>query len=38
LWLKPFEGNPLVIAAEREEPFEPSARIDFSKFGRENLA
>jgi phage terminase large subunit GpA-like protein len=35
LWLKPFDGNPLVIAAEREEAFEPSPTIDFGKFGRE---
>jgi phage terminase large subunit GpA-like protein len=35
LWLRPPEGNPLVIAAEREEAFEQRARIDFSKFGRE---
>jgi phage terminase large subunit GpA-like protein len=34
LWLKPFDCNPLVIAAEREEAFEPSSRIDFSQFGR----
>lgn len=34
LWLKPFDGNPLVIAAEREEAFEPESRIDFSQFGR----
>jgi phage terminase large subunit GpA-like protein len=34
LWLKPFDCNPLVIAAEREEAFEPASRIDFSQFGR----
>lgn len=34
LWLKPIEGNPLVIAAEREEAIEPATRIDFSQFGR----
>jgi phage terminase large subunit GpA-like protein len=34
LWLKPFDCNPLVIAAEREEAFEPEARIDFSQLGR----
>lgn len=34
LWLTPQEGNPLVIAAEREEAFEELSRIDFSKFGR----
>jgi phage terminase large subunit GpA-like protein len=34
LWLKPQEGNPLVIAAEREEAITPSTRIDFSQFGR----
>jgi phage terminase large subunit GpA-like protein len=34
LWLKPIEGNPLVIAAEREEAIEPVSRIDFSQFGR----
>jgi phage terminase large subunit GpA-like protein len=35
LWLRPPEGNPLVIAAEREEAFVQAPRIDFSKFGRE---
>jgi phage terminase large subunit GpA-like protein len=34
LWLKPFDCNPLVIAAEREEAIEPASRIDFSQFGR----
>jgi phage terminase large subunit GpA-like protein len=34
LWLAPQEGNPLVIAAEREESIEPATRIDFSHFGR----
>jgi phage terminase large subunit GpA-like protein len=34
LWLKPIEGNPLVIAAERDEAIEPASRIDFSRFGR----
>lgn len=34
LWLAEIEGNPLVIAAEREEAFEPDSRIDFSQFGR----
>lgn len=34
LWLKPPEGNPLVIAAEREEAIEAPAPIDFSKYGR----
>jgi phage terminase large subunit GpA-like protein len=35
LWLKPFDCNPLVIAAEQEEAITASAPIDFSKFGRE---
>jgi phage terminase large subunit GpA-like protein len=34
LWLTPQEGNPLVIAAEREEAFAEPSKIDFSKFGR----
>lgn len=35
LWLAPSESNPLVIEAERDEPFQQKARIDFSKFGRQ---
>ena len=35
LWLAPVEGNPLVIAAEREEAFIEAPTIDFAKFGRE---
>lgn len=34
LWLKPIEGNPLVIAAEREEAIEQPTRIDFASLGR----
>lgn len=34
LWLSPVEGNPLVIAAEREEAFEQPSQIDFSNLGR----
>lgn len=34
LWLTPHEGNPLVIAPEREEAFAEPAKIDFSQFGR----
>jgi phage terminase large subunit GpA-like protein len=34
LWLMPVEANPLVIAAEREEAFEDTSRIDFASFGR----
>lgn len=35
LWLTPVEGNPLVIAAEREEAFVEAPKIDFAKLGRE---
>lgn len=34
LWLKPFDCNPLVIAAEREEAFMDAPRIDFAALGR----
>ncbi len=34
LWLTPVEGNPLVIAAEREEAFVEAPEIDFAEFGR----
>lgn len=34
LWLMPVDANPLVIAAEREEAFEDTSRIDFASFGR----
>lgn len=34
LWLTPHEGNPLVIAAEREEAFADTSRIDFASLGR----
>lgn len=34
LWLRPVEGNPLVVAAERDVAFESSSPIDFSQFGR----
>lgn len=34
LWLMPVEGNPLVIAAEREEAFIEAPEIDFAEFGR----
>jgi phage terminase large subunit GpA-like protein len=34
LWLKPAEGNPLVVAAEREEAIQPASKIDFSQLGK----